>query len=75
MFTGAQGGERADMSGETLNIMARSDIEKDYGTFRLIISSRTELTTPTVAQGGKRTEFERTNTKYNGAKRYGIRLR
>ena len=26
-LTGAQGGEQADMSGETLNIMARSNIE------------------------------------------------
>ena len=34
MLTGAQGGERADMSRKTLNIMAQSKIEKDYGTCR-----------------------------------------
>ena len=57
------------MSGETLNIMARSKIEKDYGTFRKIISSRTELTTPTGEKGGGRAGYERANAKYNGAKK------
>ena len=33
-LTTAQGGERADMSGEKLYIMTQSKIEKDYGTFR-----------------------------------------
>ena len=63
------------MSGEMLNVMAQSKIEKDYGTFRQIINSRTELTNPTGAQGGGHTGYERANAKYNGAKRYGVRLR
>ena len=63
------------MSGEKLNIMARSNIEKDYGTFRQIMNLRTELTTPTGAQGGEGIGYERANTKYYGAKRYGVRLR
>ena len=63
------------MNGETLNIMARSKIEKDYGIFRRIINSRTELKNPTVVQGGGRTGYERANAKYNSAKRYGVRLR
>jgi hypothetical protein len=72
---GLKAGERADMSGEKLNIMARSNIEKDYGTFRWIMNLRTELTTPTGAQGGGRTGYERTNAKYNGANRYEVILR
>ena len=31
--TGTQGGKQADMSGETLNIMAQSNIDKDYAIF------------------------------------------
>ena len=72
---GLKAGERADMSGEKLNIMARSNIEKDYGTFRWIMNLRTELTTPMGAQGGEGIGYERANTKYYGAKRYGVRLR
>ena len=54
---GTQWGERATMSGETLNIMARSDIEKDYGTFREIVNSCTELTSPMGGQGGRRVDM------------------
>ena len=74
-LTDAKGGKQADMSEEMLNIMARSKIEKDYGTFRQIMNSRTELMNPTGAQGGGRTGYERANAKYNGSKRYGVRLR
>ena len=66
-LTIVKGGEQVDMSRETLNIMARSKVEKDYDTFRWIISSHTELTKPTGAQGGN---YEQANTKYNGAKRH-----
>ena len=68
------GADGQDMRGRTLNVMAQSKIEKDYSTFRKIINSRTELTNPTGAQGGGRTRYERANAKYNGAKRYGVRL-
>ena len=52
-----RGADGLDMRSQTLNMMARSNIEKITGDFRWIICSRMGLTAPTGTQGGERADM------------------